>query len=217
MVDETIPENEQATFPLAPWHLHGAACMSLWRLPETALGQLVPDAGLPLFKVAGNAFIATIWAQYSGGTLRYDELAIEVLVRAKGLLVPAGSVTAIWVNNVISAEGGRRLWHIPKALARFETLVSERRFTGTMTLDDLSAVALNFEAGGALPGRPAMSGFVIQPGVGGPRRTRCTVRGTLRMGRAYWTIDPSGPLAVLHGRQPLLSVGISGMDAAFGV
>lgn len=210
------PEHD-AAIPFAPWHLRGAACLSLWRLPETALGTLAPDSGLPLVTVAGNAFMVTIWAQYSGGTLRYDELAFAVLVRGKGLLVPAGSVTAIWVDNAVSMHGGRRLWGIPKAMARFETLVSERELTGTMWLEEQRVAALRFEAGTALPGRYALSGFVIQPGVGGPLRTRCTVKGALRMGRAHWTIDPSGPLALLHGRQPLFSVGISSMDAAFGV
>lgn len=216
-MDAMNSEHEQAAFPCAPWQLRGAACLSMWKLPETALGQLAPDPGLPILKIAGNAFIATIWAQYSGGTLRYDELAVAVLVRGKGLLVPAGSVAAIWVNDAMSAEGGRRLWHIPKVLARFETLASERAFTGTMMLDDQFVAALSFEADAALPVRPRMSGFVIQPGIGGPLRTRCTVKGALCLGRAHWTIDPAGPLAALHGRRPLLSVGLRAMDAAFGV
>lgn len=216
-MNETISANERLAFPLAPWHLRGAACMSLWQLPVTALGQLAPDPGLPLLEIAGKAFIATIWACYSGGTLRYDELAVAVLVRGKGLLMPAGSVTAIWVNDSTSAEGGRHLWHIPKALARFQTQVSERSFSGTMMLDDGATAALSFEAGVAMPFRTGMSGFVIQPGIGGPLRTRCRVKGVLHTGRANWTIDPSGPLAVLHGRQPLLSVGIRAMDAAFGI
>ncbi|MGE6530603.1 acetoacetate decarboxylase family protein [Pseudomonas sp. NPDC077382] len=215
-MDDTTP-HEHAAFPPAPWQLHGAACVSLWRVPKTALGQLAPDARLPLIRVGGSVFVATIWAQYSSGTLRYDELAVAVLVRGKGLLVPAGSVTAIWVNDAASAEGGRQLWHIPKALARFETLASEHAFTGTMMLGDQTEAALNFESGTALPGRLGMSGFVIQPGIGGPLRTRCTLKGALRVGRGNWTINPSGPLAVLHGREPLFTVGISAMDAAFGV
>jgi hypothetical protein len=216
-VDETIGEDEQRVFPDAPWHLQGAACMSLWRVPVRELGQLAPIPDLRLTTVAGNAFIATVWARYSDGSLRYDELAIAVLVRGSGLLVPAGSVTAIWVNNPVSAEGGRYLWHIPKELADFETLASDRQFTGTMALDDQPVAQLHFEAGAAVPGRLRASGFVIQPGAGGPLRTRCTARGGLRLGRAQWTISPSGPLAVLHGRQPLLSVSVNAMDAEFGV
>ncbi|HCJ29372.1 MAG TPA: acetoacetate decarboxylase [Pseudomonas sp.] len=216
-MDDRTQAAHDAAIPNAPWHLRGSACVSLWRLPRVELGKLAPDPGLPLLTVAGNAFVATIWAQYSGGTLRYDELAVAVLVRGKGLLVPAGTVTAIWVDDAVSAEGGRRLWHIPKALARFETLASGREFAGKMTFDEQRVAVLRFEPGAALPGRPGLSGFVVQPGVGGPLRTRCTVKGALRTGRAHWAFSPSGPLGVLHGRRPLLSVGIREMDAAFGV
>lgn len=107
-MDESIQDDPVAAIPGAPWHLQGAACVSLWRLPLAELGMLAPPPGLRCLTVGGSAFVATIWAQYSGGTLCYDELAVAVLVRGKGLLVPAGTVTAIWVDDVVSAEGGRR-------------------------------------------------------------------------------------------------------------
>lgn len=217
-MDESIQDDPAAAIPGAPWHLQGAACVSLWRLPLAELGMLASPPGLRCLTVGGSAFVATIWAQYSGGTLRYDELAVAVLVRGKGLRVPAGTVTAIWVDDVVSAEGGRRLWNIPKALARFATTVAaDNGFAGRMSLDGEQLAALRFEPGVAVSGRLGLSGFVIQPGNGGPLRTRCTIKGALRMGRAHWEFSASGPLAALHGRQPMFSLGISEMDAAFGV
>ena len=214
-IDE--PEGESAV-PVAPWRLQGTACLSLWRLPPAELGVLAPDPALPLFTFACNAFVATIWAKYTGGTLSYDELAVAVLVRGKGLLVPAASVTAIWVDDAVSAEGGRRLWHIPKALACFDTSdEADRGFVSRMMLDDQSTAKLRFKPKTMLPGRPELSGFVIQPGKSGPLRTRCTVNGKMCIGRAHWEFAETGPLAQLHSRKPLVSVGVDEMDTAFGV
>lgn len=210
--------DDAGVIPPAPWRLQGLACLSLWRVLPSELGVLSPDPALPLFTLAGSAFVATIWARYTGGTLRYNELAVAVLVRGRGLLAPAASVTAIWVDDAVSAEGGRRLWHIPKALAHFAS-VSEagQVFSGSMTLDGEPAAQMRFKPRMSLPGRPALSGFVIQPGSGGPLRTRCTVSGKLRIGRAHWEFATAGPLGSLQGRKPLVSVCINEMDAEFGV
>ncbi len=208
----------ESVVPVAPWHLQGSACLSLWRLSRAELGVLAPDPALPLFTLAGSAFVVTVWAQYTGGTLSYNEQAVAVLVAGKGLLAPAASVTAIWVDDAVSAEGGRRLWHIPKALACFETSSeADHGFVGRMTLDGQSTAQLRFKPKSLLPGLRDLAGFVIQPGEGGPLRTRCTVKGRLCLGRANWEFAEAGPLAPLHGRKPLVSVRISEMNAAFGV
>ncbi len=210
--------DEPGAIPGAPWRLQGSACLSLWRVPVRELGVLSPDPALPAFTVAGSAFVATVWAQYTGGTLRYNELAVAVLVRGKGLLAPAASVTAIWVDDAVSAEGGRHLWHIPKALASFESADgADRAFSSSMTLEGQPIAQLRFEPGRSLPGRPDLSGFVIQPGKGGPLRTRCTVSGKLHAGRAQWEFSSGGPLATLQGRKPLLSLRLEDMEAQFGV
>lgn len=208
---------DEAAIPDAPWLLRGAASLSLWRLSRAELGGLAPDPNLPLLRFGRSVFVATIWAQYSGGTLRYDELAVAVLMRGKGLGVPAGTITAIWVDDAVSAEGGRQLWQIPKAMAQFDTVAIDRTFAGKMMIEGQQAATLRFQPGLSVPGRPGLSGFVIQPGAGGPLRTRCTVKATLCTGKADWVFDATGPLAVLHGRKPLFSLGIRNMEAAFGV
>lgn len=203
--------------PDAPWHLQGAACLSLWRLPRAELGMLAPHPDLPLLTLGDGVGVVTIWAQYSGGTLRYDELAVAVLVRGRGLWLPAGSVTAIWVDDPVSAEGGRRLWHIPKALAEFDRVAADEEFAGKMKIDGREMATLRFQPGLSMPGRPGLSGFVIQPGRGGPLRTRCWVQGSLCVGKAEWAFDSTGPLAALHSRKPVLTMGIREMEASFGV
>lgn len=209
---------DERVVPAAPWGLHGFACISLWQVPHAELGALMPDATLPLFTLAGRAIVVTVWARYTGGTLRYDELAAAVLVRGKGLLIPAASVTAIWVDDVVSAEGGRRLWRIPKALASFNGMDGESgHFRGQMTLDGHLAAQLSYKPKTTFPGRLDLSGFVIQPSQGGPLRTRCTVSGTLSTVQADWTFSAVSPLSVLHGRRPLASVCINDMTAMFGV
>jgi hypothetical protein len=169
--------------------------------------------------LAGHALVATVFATYSGGTLRYDELATAVLVRGRGLLVPAGTVTDIWVDDPVSAAGGRRLWRIPKKIARFEAEArdDEQTFAGRMLITDQIVASLQFEPKMALPGRLAMSGFVIQPGRGGPLRTRCAVAGKGIIGRARWEFAASGPLGFLCGRKPLISVRVCELEASFGV
>jgi hypothetical protein len=215
-MNRTEPSDE-AAIPGAPWLLHGAASLSLWRLPRDDLGVLAPDPNLPLLLVGRSVFVATIWAQYNGGTLCYDELAVAVLMRGKGLGVPAATITAIWVDDAVSAEGGRQLWHIPKAMAQFDTVAVDRTFAGKMMIEGQQVATLRFQPGLSVPGRLGLSGFAIQPGTGGPLRTRCTVKGALCMGKADWVFDATGPLAVLHGRKPLFSLGIRNMEAAFGV
>ncbi|MFL9813240.1 acetoacetate decarboxylase family protein [Stutzerimonas sp. VN223-3] len=217
MAEETLQTNDALSVPAAPWELHGSACLSLWRARAAELP--VAAAGIPYISVAGHVLVATVFATYSGGTLRYDELATVVLVRGRGLLMPAGMVKDIWVNDPIAAAGGRHLWHIPKKIARFETECrdDEQSFTGRMFITDERMASLQFDPKTALPGRLAVSGFVIQPGRGGPLRTRCAVAGKILVGRARWEFAASSPLGFLYGRKPLLSIRVCELQASFGV
>lgn len=217
MTEEAFQTIGELSVPAAPWVLHGSACLSLWRVRAVELP--IAAAGIPYLSVAGHVLVATVFATYSGGTLRYDELAAVVLVRGRGLLVPAGMVKDIWVNDPVSAAGGRCLWHIPKKIARFETECrdDEQSFTGRMFITDERVASLQFDPKTALPGRLAVSGFVIQPGRGGPLRTRCAVAGKVVAGRARWEFAASGPLGFLCGSKPLVSIRVCELQASFGV
>lgn len=204
--------------PPAPWHLHGAACVSLWRVPAELLP--VPSAGVSYANVAGQALVVTAWVRYEpGGTLSYDELAAAVLVRGAGLFSPACTIPHIWVNDPVAAAGGRRLWAIPKDLAEFEGGLSLSGAAPTVraTTTGSPLASLMMARRFALPGRLPLRGFLIQGGVGGPVRTRCAARGKVWFGQATWEFSSSGPLAFLRGRKPLLSMQVNELQGHFGL
>lgn len=206
------------TFPEAPWQLTGSACVALWRVPVSDLPA--PPKGLGYIAPGKQALVLTIWAAYlPGGTLAYNELAVAALVRGHGMLVPAGTVTQIWVDDERSAEGGRRLWSIPKRMGDFviEPHAADRSFAGSLSADGQPVASINFQPGLSLPGHPGASGFAIQQNDCGPLRTRCRGRGRLVSGRATWDFAATGPLAFLHGRTPLLSLRVLDLQASFGV
>ncbi|WP_028238963.1 acetoacetate decarboxylase family protein [Stutzerimonas azotifigens] len=209
---------DSATFPNAPWHLTGSACLSAWRVPARVLPP-VPQ-GLDYLRLGDTALLITAWARYQpGGTLAYNELAVAVPVRGGGLLLPACTVTQIWVDDERAAQGGKKLWCLPKQRGAFEieSLEDERTFAARAAFDGQALASLRFEPAIAVPGRPSASGFVVQCNEAGPVRTRCRGRARLVQGRALWDFAPAGPLGFLHGRQPLFSVRLRDLEASFGV
>ncbi|MGW7001948.1 acetoacetate decarboxylase family protein [Streptomyces sp. NPDC054933] len=84
-----------------------------------ALAKTTEPLGIPadLAPLVGRCRLAIVLVRYESGTLRYDEFALGSLVRRGhriGLLIHR-----IWVDDPASLWGGRRLWGIPKELARF--------------------------------------------------------------------------------------------------
>lgn len=209
---------DDPTYPEAPWHLTGTACVSAWRVPTTDLPP--PPKGLAYATLGDNALVLTIWAAYlPGGTLAYNELTVAVVVRRHGMLAPAGTVTHIWVDDERSAEGGRRLWSVPKQLGNFviEPRANDSGFAGRLTAGGQPVASVSFEPSMSLPGQPSASGFVIQQNDCGLLRTRCRGRGRLVTGRANWDFAATGPLGLLHGRTPLLSLRLRDLQASFGI
>lgn len=202
--------------PPAPWRLHGTACISLWRLPVHLLPEAAP--GIRYVTFAGQALVATVWVNYQpGGTLSYDELAVAAVVRGAGRYNPACTVTHIWVDNPVSAEGGRRLWGIPKQLAGFDGQIADSANTLHATSEGGRLASLSVTERMRLPGSPPLRGFVIQRRENGLAVTRCRASGSVRLARASWHFPTSGPLAFLAGRRPLSSVLVTGFRAAFGL
>ncbi|MBF0676050.1 acetoacetate decarboxylase family protein [Pseudomonas sp.] len=206
------------TYPKAPWHLTGSACISAWRVPKMDLPP--PPQKLAYATLGDKALVLTIWAAYlPGGTLAYHELAVAVVVRRHGMLAPAGTVTHIWVDDPRSAEGGRQLWAIPKQLGNFliESRAEESAFAGRLSADGQLVASVSFAPSWSLPGRPSASGFLIQENDCGLLRTRCRVRGHLTLGGANWDFAAAGPLGFMHGRTPLFSLVVRDLHAAFGI
>lgn len=209
---------DETTYPEAPWHLTGTACVSAWRVPTREL----PPApkGLGYATLGDNALLLTIWSAYlPGGTLAYNELAVAAVVRGHGMLAPAGTVTHIWVDEERSVAGGRQLWSIPKQMGDFviEPGTGERGFAGQLSVDDQAVAAVRFAPNMSLPGRPSASGFVIQQNDYGLLRTRCRGRGRIVTGRAEWDFSATGPLAFMQGRAPFFSLYLRDLQASFGI
>ena len=228
-LDDLPPHPRDAyTGPAAPWKLRGSIHVSVWRVPVRDL-PIRPPAGTQVVSLAGQALVVAAWATYEpGGTLSYNELLVAAGVRAAGLLVPAVTVGPIWVDDEVAAAGGRSLWGIPKQLGVFARQAAPGPSAGatdgnadatsaSLHVQGHAVAALDFEPRQrmALPIRATV--WTVQDGQAGPLRTRCTLRGRLRPGVARWRFAADGPLAFLHGRQPLASVRLEPLSASFGV
>lgn len=222
--DDSTHSDARSPYPQAPWRLHGHALLSAWRVPLADLPQQAP--GDARFVTLGrHAICTTVWTVYEpGGTLAYNELLFATAVRHAGLLAPACTVGPIWVDDEAAAEGGRRLWGIPKRIGHFEPLraLGAAGAPAALTRASLTAqgrpvASLEFRPGlrVAVPLRAAV--WTVQAGPAGLLRTRCTLRGTLRFGTAHWRLAEDGPLGFLARRQPVASAWLEGMSVSFGV
>ncbi len=217
MSDESA-RPDRTDIPPAPWQLSGSACMSLWRIDEQLLPY--PGADIGYATLGGKAVLVGFWANYSGeGTLQYQELAIAVMVRSKGVLGPSCTVNHIWVDDPAARDGGRELWSIPKELGVFtpESSPADRSFAARLSVERNDIASLQFEANLGIPGHPRISGFIVQPASRGPQRTRCAARGRVVLGKAKWDFAEAGPLGFLRGVRPAFSCRVLGLQGWFGI
>lgn len=201
----------EAPYPSPPWRLHGTVRAALWRVPRDALPGPLPDGAAPL--VWGRtALLATVRADWApGGDLAYGELVVAVPVRLGWRI--GVTVTAAWVDSPASLAGGRALWAIPKWLCRFEAA------TGRTTLTDAQGPVATFKdrPGRALPLRLPVPLRVLQPDGAGLRTTRAAATGRPGHGDLDWIFPATGPLALLAGQRPLLTVTLADAEARFGL
>lgn len=101
----------QTTYPAPPWRAGG----QMWMATATAAGPLPlpPD----LSPVGSPRRLVIALARFNG-TLSYNEFAVGSMVR-RGARVGLWC-QRIWVDDAASLWGGRKLWGIPKELARFD-------------------------------------------------------------------------------------------------
>jgi hypothetical protein len=131
-VDSQIDPPE-TPYPPAPWRMRGSMWMGLLPTdqPTPCPAGLVPI--LPRRLVVGVV-------RYKEGTLRYDEFLVGTMVR---LGRRAGIfVHGIWVDDLASLWGGRRIWGLDKQLAEFHwtgedtvTITGERGTLAALTVD----------------------------------------------------------------------------------
>lgn len=110
-IDLSQPLSEVA-FPAAPWRVRGQAWAGLFR---TELPVAVPAGLQPLI---GRRWLVVALVRYLVGPLHYDELFIGLPVRYERRI--GVWIDRIWVDDLSSLWGGRRIWGLPKELARFD-------------------------------------------------------------------------------------------------
>jgi Acetoacetate decarboxylase (ADC) len=220
------------SYPPQPWHLHGQAQVSVWRVPVARLPGTMPSGVSPL-TIRGQALVGTAWIDYQpGGVLSYRELLAAVLARAG--VRPVITITEIWVDSPASLAGGRELWGIPKHLARFEltehaaraedlhgmiaSAELRRRAGLPVRLPVRFTVAQRFPVGfpvgfpGSFPG-----GFPLAEALdGGTRNSPVRVSGHPHAAAARWHVNPDGPLGYLHGLTPIAAFQLRDFRMCFG-
>lgn len=113
----------RVAYPPAPWTMSGLMSMGFFRLQETWKDPM-PHGLQPLL---ARTLVVTL-VRYHHGTLRYDELVLGSLAR-RGVRLGI-FVRCIWVDSEESVAGGRRIWGVPKEMARFHWT------DDTVTVDD---------------------------------------------------------------------------------
>lgn len=111
MTDD-LDEPTEVGYPPAPWISRG----QLWVAAFTT--AVPPPVPADLLYVGNPQRLLVALVRYRSGTLRYDELGVISLVR-RGPRIGVW-IHAIWVDDLAALWGGRRIWHLPKRLARFE-------------------------------------------------------------------------------------------------
>ncbi|GAB2728950.1 acetoacetate decarboxylase family protein [Nocardioides pakistanensis] len=151
--------------------------------------------------------------------LTYRELLLARLVRDGA--VPRVHITDIWVDSEASRDGGRSLWAIPKDLA--ELHVSSReigpavRASGDANINGSPIAAARFTAA-RVPSLRTPFRFTVAQTRDDGTPVVTPVSGTSRnmpvLG--HWDFGADGPLAWLHGRQPVASFRLGDFRMTFG-
>jgi hypothetical protein len=200
-----------APYPSPPWRLRGTVHAALWRVPRAALPGPLPDGARPL-GWGGSALLATVRATWEpGADLAYAELVVAVPIRLGQRI--GVTITAAWVDSAASLAGGRALWAIPKRVGRFETIGGRTELTDTQG----PVAVFTDRPARALPLRLPVPLLVLQPDGTGIRTTRAAATGRPRFGDLGWDFAPGGPLALLAGKRPLLTLTLEEAEARFGL
>jgi hypothetical protein len=200
---------DDRAYPPEPWRLTGELELAAWLIPAREI-RLTAPAGWRPFRLFGRSLVGAVFAHYApGGDLAYRELALGVAVR-RGLSF-ALTLPWIWVDDPRALEGGRELWAIPKQLASFRRTAErlEAEHEGGRTIASLHRRILL-----ALPGRWSAELAIAQPDGDDVRLTPARLRGRLSLARSRWRA--AGPLEMLDGRRPILSLRLDQAEMLFG-
>lgn len=181
-------------FPSPPWSMRGQVWLSVFHARRPGTPASLHGVGFVSYE--------------PGSTLTYAELAVGHRVQVGG--TRRLHVTDMWVDSEESLEGGRGLWGMPKQSAEFSHdsggLGPVGRSAWSATAEGLDIATASFADVSRLVPRFPFSGSTWQV-----RDDGSEALGHLRgSGRAlpclaHWEFDADGPLAWLHGKQPLSS------------
>lgn len=204
-----VPDSD-AGYPPEPWDLRGQLYGSLFVVPLADIPVDLPPGCRPI-RIGDKGVVGAVWVSYEpGGVLSYRELMTTLLVRRGWRLLP--TITHIWVDSVTSRDGGRALWGIPKGLASFV-------FDGTnfSARDDEGPLATgSVRPRLRLPGRWPVRFNIVQWLDGRAKLSPVRSSASVALSRAAFEADPSGPLAFLAGRRPVVSFTLSDFRMSFG-
>jgi hypothetical protein len=192
-------------FPSPPWHLSAQMWLSVFRVPAGA----GVEPGL-----YGAAFVS----YEPPGVLTYRELLVARLLDARRRRV---RITDIWVDDETSLEGGRVLWAIPKELAELdleETRVGPTSHTSLAArVDGTTVASAQFaSAPGAALVRTPFAATIAQERDGVDVVTSWHGSAKSLPALGSWEVEPTGTLAFLHGRRPLVSFRLTDVRMVFG-
>ncbi len=204
-----------AEYPPEPWDLTGTGLISLWRVPVDAVPTL--PAGARALTLRGQALATTMLVRYDErGAMAYRELLGGLLVRhGRGVAL---SITDIWVDSEASMAGGRALWGVPKQLAAFDPDAPGSTATGSAhtTTGPVATGRLIARRGPALRLPVPLRARIVQTRDGQTLASPIRAGGRLRLARAEWSFDATGPLAWLRAGRMVVSVQAEEFAMRFG-
>lgn len=176
-------------YPPPPWTLAGTWVWSVHPVKRDAVIANLPSQLTPLWLPTGRTLAFSLISQYgSGSTLHYSEAAC-------GLILKLGLRPTVWIQGLVvdsppSVAGGRRIWHLPKELARINWTTATR---DRVSADQHGELLLSFEG---IPRQ--IKGFPVAFGLdtvvvvdGQVRRIPATFRGTIGITRKIRPFFPA--------------------------
>ena len=214
--DLSIEQEQEPSYPPAPWRLNGQLYGSIWTVPRAAFQVELPPQFKPIINFNRIGVYAGFVDYQAGSVLTYHELIAGVVVRLAGNWRIAFNVTHIWVDDRASRRGGRELWGVPKELAQFEYHYARanHNLQGTARDGAQTLAEGNFHSVAGLPGgwRIPVPFPDLQILNARPHSSSGTFWSSLQVCRGGMDIPTDSPLARLGiaGRKPLVS--FAGLD-----
>jgi acetoacetate decarboxylase len=183
------------TYPSAPWRLRGHAVHTLRLVDRMQARAFVPSGLDVISALPGRTLGGVYLAAYGpGSALPYHELIVVAALVRDGAHV-GGWISHIYADHPDAMAGGREIWGLPKALARFVWQTGDERQV-TVRQDGRAVCTLRYGRPRSLWRQPL---WLPVLSLRGTHRLRFTGTGTARFGLGKGRVDvPAGtPWAAL--------------------